>query len=593
MMPTEGTYYHYAASSMDQVVREFLENTTLRFGEPSSQVNAIKQALCDFSTMKISKKNAISAILVALENEEGLRRSLLSVLYHRDARWGVGDFEDLGQTLTQAVPQFLQPDHQPQLRLPPISPSWNTNHPPAQTIDPAMLSEYSGPHVFGQGNRQDCHYTWPSFSQSQSSPTSQGSPHLPSSSRLSLPALHFASTTGPTVSQYSRSTDEVLKDKFGIATQAMEMPHMRSDFHKTATEPTIVAYDAHLEYDENHGLMEEPASNDYHYRVLQPAREPERPYTVAPKVPLDIPPRHETVVGISTSHPMVVMPPPSKKHGQRASSIIASLIDRGAAIHKSIHSPVRAQMLLSRRIETTAPRSRAEGSCPFVHSLCGKAFSSRYGVKKHHWGAKNEDVNTTTGCWAKHRKPNVTWDAHPTCREQAVVSDATKRVGSKAVKQETKHTLLPALVGPSSYAVIPGFPTLQDLPQAVAEAVTPSLANRARSEDLGSCVGNRRCAPGGSGDGTRGVAVISTTEAPTLQGRDCEGPSAQVATAMRHGHTFLWMTDTKEHHGDSSMVGGGTDVDVMATSYPSPVSLPYAVMSRRDGSGYGTPFSSE
>jgi hypothetical protein len=52
-----------------------------------------------------------------------------------------------------------------------------------------------------------------------------------------------------------------------------------------------------------------------------------------------------------------------------------------------------------------APRTKGH----FVHSICGTAFTSRYAVKKHHWGNKCDDLETTTGCWAKNKKPNVQW----------------------------------------------------------------------------------------------------------------------------------------------------------------------------------------
>lgn len=45
----------------------------------------------------------------------------------------------------------------------------------------------------------------------------------------------------------------------------------------------------------------------------------------------------------------------------------------------------------------------------FVHGLCGKSFNTRHAVKKHHWGSRMDDRETTTGCWAKHKKPDVSW----------------------------------------------------------------------------------------------------------------------------------------------------------------------------------------
>jgi hypothetical protein len=57
------------------------------------------------------------------------------------------------------------------------------------------------------------------------------------------------------------------------------------------------------------------------------------------------------------------------------------------------------------RPSTRVPRAKGH----FVHSICGTAFTSRYAVKKHHWGNKCDDLETTTGCWARNKKPNVKW----------------------------------------------------------------------------------------------------------------------------------------------------------------------------------------
>jgi hypothetical protein len=67
------------------------------------------------------------------------------------------------------------------------------------------------------------------------------------------------------------------------------------------------------------------------------------------------------------------------------------------------------------KLAATKPRkSRAAmGVGQFIHALCGKDFHSRSAVKKHHWGhAKAGDTSTTTGCWAKKNKPDREWYAH-------------------------------------------------------------------------------------------------------------------------------------------------------------------------------------
>lgn len=59
----------------------------------------------------------------------------------------------------------------------------------------------------------------------------------------------------------------------------------------------------------------------------------------------------------------------------------------------------------ARRRSIRAPRAKGH----FVHSICGTPFTTRYAVKKHHWGSKCDNLQTTTGCWAKNNKPDVQW----------------------------------------------------------------------------------------------------------------------------------------------------------------------------------------
>ncbi|KAH9864166.1 hypothetical protein J1614_010100 [Plenodomus biglobosus] len=217
----------YVALSIDQVAHEFVENL-------SNQVYTINKALSDFWTTRVSKRDAISTILLALRDQEDLRRDLLNVLYHRDAQWGIGDF-DLEQTTTQSIPQFLQPVHQPQLRLPPISPSWSTDNPSTQTINPTILSDYSVPHMFEQQYRQDSHYaqygglTWPPYSHYSSSPMSQGSFCSSYSNHLRLPAPDFTSRTRLHARPFSDSINEISRHNIRSTIQSAEMSHTGSN----------------------------------------------------------------------------------------------------------------------------------------------------------------------------------------------------------------------------------------------------------------------------------------------------------------------------------------------------------------------------
>jgi hypothetical protein len=88
----------------------------------------------------MSKKDTLVAIRLTLGDQADLKQDLLNILFHRDADWAVGDF-DFGfpQPLNQPSPspQFLQPTHQPQMRLPSIFPLWyedSHDHPPIRSV---------------------------------------------------------------------------------------------------------------------------------------------------------------------------------------------------------------------------------------------------------------------------------------------------------------------------------------------------------------------------------------------------------------------------------------------------------------------------
>lgn len=566
--PTMAGERAYAAGSIDQVVREFLENTKLRFGESSSQVNTINTALSDFWSLKLSKKDAISVIILALGEQDDLRRDLMDVLYHKDARWGVGDF-DFGQTPSQAIPQFLQPIHQPQLRLPPISPSWSMDYLSTQTVNPATLNDYCAPHRFGQQHRLDSHHTqyvkhpWPPYSQSPSSPMSQDSIYSPFSNHLSLPA-----------------PDLVSRHNVSTATGPTDMPHHNGSYSTPDNESTTEFHDPHIEFGYKFEMMDDTASVSQFCQLIQPVHESRPLRALAPKFAPGSPTLLETSDAMSTYPEVVPMPLPSKNCGHIASMMNTSVDGYQSYSRASLpevrNSPGETKEQPRKKIDTKVSRERAEESCRFVHSLCGKAFSSRHGVKKHHWGAKNGDIHTTTGCWVKHKKPNVTWDAHPSCRAQPAVSNYPRKAGPMADKQESEHTTVPVLAGPAIHDGIPGFPTLEGLPQTVAEAVTPNMATQSISEDIGYLLNQNRpqvdfrtC--------ITGATATSNIGMPTLEGYQhghlgsCL--DAHDAPAPRRGHdTSLWLNGVNEYHQDQMLDDEQADVDAMAMSYPSSLS---------------------
>jgi hypothetical protein len=108
------------------------------------------------------------------------------------------------------------------------------------------------------------------------------------------------------------------------------------------------------------------------------------------------------------------MDPPKKRAKRKAQTEHAKEDEANSKIHSSIQGSTRpaaeSPLLPKGRRPSVGTRLKGE----YVHSLCGKSFTTRHAVKKHHWGNKLYDNETVTGCWAKHNKPPIKWYAQPT-----------------------------------------------------------------------------------------------------------------------------------------------------------------------------------
>jgi hypothetical protein len=98
----------------------------------------------------MSKRDTLVAIRLTLGAHEDLKQDLMNVLFHGEADWGVGDFDFSGPDAQSCPPQFLQPVHQPQMRLPSISSSWYPTHQTFPIFDHTTLSSYNGTHSPGR-----------------------------------------------------------------------------------------------------------------------------------------------------------------------------------------------------------------------------------------------------------------------------------------------------------------------------------------------------------------------------------------------------------------------------------------------------------
>jgi hypothetical protein len=147
--------------------------------------------------------------------------------------------------------------------------------------------------------------------------------------------------------------------------------------------------------------------------------------------------------------PTLDMTPPPRKRSRKSSSA-QSKAKQPYNQDRTRRGPEDLQDQQS----TGSKASQAPSAGRFVHSICGKRFANRFKVKKHHWGNKINDVNTTTGCWYKNHKPNVDWDAHPSCKEaprhaEEPTPTPVKPLQAKATSVENKAPTVPAMgVGP-------------------------------------------------------------------------------------------------------------------------------------------------
>jgi hypothetical protein len=178
------------------------------------------------------------------------------------------------------------------------------------------------------------------------------------------------------------------------------------------------------------------------------------------------------------------MPPPARRRDRDESS--ADTETEGQQNEKSIlleqySTPFVDSSTFSNQGEPEKfekkPARRSASEAVFIHALCGKGFASRYKVRKHHWGAKNDDLATKTGCWAKHGRPHSNWDDHHSCKTSLTKTRTAKMNDATMAQWEPKTVIsqFGADTAPRTWTespkTLPGFPTLQNLPQTVAAAL--------------------------------------------------------------------------------------------------------------------------
>ncbi|KAH7083367.1 hypothetical protein BKA63DRAFT_151896 [Paraphoma chrysanthemicola] len=597
MMRTRLASFHPST----QVSLAFMEHMKLQFGEHSYESAKIHDIAGKFSRGEVSKKETFSIILDTIRNHDDLRHDLMSILNHEEARWGPGDF-DLPQ---QTVPQFLQPAHQPQMRLPSLSALWDSNRRDYTPLAPMTYSgnsarasfEYTGgedgvgakccedsqlyadsamPSHFDSVSSNDLFTSQPGTLGPKFQSNSSPSPNFANGFAADPADVDLGGTWKPQQSQYLTTWSEV---DYGNEWSA-DRQHMFENEQSTEITQSPRTLSAMRSPVDIHG-------NQFWDTPLPPFRQQEQfdaQLLPALRISSDVSPTS------SSAAMSAEMPPPASLPGRGMSSLDGKL-EETPATPKENHSleDVRGHKIASKRrkktikVESTMDPRRSKGSGDFVHGLCGKRFATRSKVKKHHWGNRNDDLDTKTGCWAKHNKPDVNWDDHPSCRielKPRVVKESRNlpkpsRIEIRRESAEHKAPVVPAMV--PTYPTTPFESSMQQ--NHAREQVDMSDPSRPSGQyaDTSYLPYHTHRLPTRSSFESllSAVNLASQIEAPVPQGRNdslVHQLDAQAAAAER-GSQYLpaWAFSTVQSDDD---LGFGGPLPPPASRYVSDRAVP-------------------
>jgi hypothetical protein len=581
--------------------------------------------LAKFNRGEVSKRETISIISDTLGGHIDLKVDLMDILQHQEARWAPGDFDIPLRPRPQLAPHFLQPDHQPQMRLPPISTSWNFSNQALRSFDSVVTSGFEELKSFDKPDEQQIY-----LPQSERVTWHVPDPAMLSSPVPPVPLSHPipAQLTPPNFDHmiefhaYGSLDHDVKMDKSSGVSQCgqkletwetmdygntwrgdrLDLPLSSRQFHL----PIVPYQAAHAE----NGCLERRSES---FAALSPYRLPVvlKPASLSDPLVQENPdsmPIGQPTVDISPRIP----PPPSRKRGRKP-DVSPKKMDKKRKNCGDGQMPeiIPGQPIVADRSKqapaNTANYQGLESTGAFVHSLCGKGFASRAKVKKHHWGNKQNDLDTTTGCWAKHNKPDARWDDHPSCKERSPSSSKLESTEARSVPPDHQAPMVSTMISRHQHA-LSTIPTLEDLPHAVAAAIksqhTPffHVQNRSLQHDLfrdGLLPYHTQSLPPRSPfeNLLTAVNVAAKIEAPISQGRNDSAAfhlDAQVVAAERDGQYLPAWGFSPYHRGVdysqqhmSSPSNDGMSHTLSSLLPPAPRTVAYA--SQIDGNDY--PFS--
>ncbi|KAL6708943.1 hypothetical protein ACN47E_002070 [Coniothyrium glycines] len=510
--------------SLDDLVHTFLHNAMLRFGEQSLEVTTINSILSTFQKSEISKRDALASITLTLRNHKDLKQDLMNVLFHRDARWGASDFDFM-----EPMPQFLQPVHQPQFRLPPpipwISPSNHINV--ASNIGDRTVLDSTW-HQHPKNSSLFSPEEWRSYKQLPLS-----SPLFSSSSQHTFPGGTTIEPKHVLSGKRAAQADDTNVLHFGWRHEQMLMPnHNNSELYRCHDGPSIAPT-----------LLIKTTDSDVtkHLPLLAPKIQRSGSIDQSPEVyTLPSPSVLGTPFAVPIGCASIDMAPPAAKRRHHEQVFEASMT--------RYEDAAETEGTTSKVIRT----AQGKGESLFIHSLCGKAFVSRSKLRKHHWGAKVGDLNTKTGCWARHNKPNINWDDHSSCKDG--------QSNSRNIDNTQRH--ISTQRAPEVPCMFPspkssGFPTLEYLPQTVAE--TLASGSQYMWNPLTSSTSYQTPSRNSFDSLLSAVDVASWIDAPKPDGRldplvsHCDNQAVVADCDRPHGDSALGQHSTTQIPGSGDM----------------------------------------
>jgi hypothetical protein len=377
----------------------------------------------------------------------------MDILNHQDAQCEPDDFE----LPLLPAPQFLQPVHEPQIRFPSMSAPWGLSGRTLLAFRPQMTSKTNSTGSFEvpdgrkmSSTHLDSPFVSPRFR--DAIPVQLGSP-----------AIDHMSNIPPYKSAFDRVLPYMGQDDLPQGSHYLQ-PWEKMRYGNALDEEGI-------SYDFQHGQLFEgdqavPPAQSFEARHLESPRLHRCSESVTAISPHQLQAAFPSVsttesyvlgepLATPIGQPAIDIPPPSKKRRRKSSSVQPEFKEQHTKDSTRRRSEDGQKQLSSRsKADSATSGQTSEGSGLFIHSLCGKSFASRSKVKKHHWDIKLEDMGTTTGCWHKHRRPNIAWNDHPSCKE-ARRPPQIKPSRAKSMSAENKAPTVPTMV-PSHRNIMEG-----------------------------------------------------------------------------------------------------------------------------------------